>query len=127
MPSCPSLVRPIVFPRQRSPAAMLDERYQTPKRPPSHKTNQTQLSPIKQQQQLKSFTDETLSKTDKIQAILNELTDCQVNIDEIYPFVDDFGQYVDSRTCTCRVLDGLFSFLRKQKQNRLLFINRNNN
>lgn len=68
--------------------------YQISKRPILTNSIQTQTLPSlfnqsdhhSQQQKLKALNDETLSKTEKIQALLRELADCQVSISEIVTF-----------------------------------------
>ena len=92
--SYPSVVRPSSIPNKRSPTILYDEQplaqpYQPTKRRILTNSIQTQTPPfllnqndhhhvLQQQQQLKALTDESLSKNEKIQAILRELTDCQV-------------------------------------------------
>lgn len=65
----------------------------------------TQTPPIQQlnsfDQQLKALTDEALSKNEKIQAILRELNDCQVNellMKKRKPFLINFSSSVDHQT-----------------------------
>ena len=73
---------------KRIPTLIFDENsfsspYQTPKRRFPTNSIQTQTPPAsanQHEQQLKSVTDETLSKSEQIQVLLRELTDCQVRI-----------------------------------------------
>ncbi|CAF0863112.1 unnamed protein product [Rotaria sordida] len=89
--SYPSVVRPTAITNKRTPTILFDE--QSVSQPYQNNTKrriltnsiQTQTPPLQlnqhdhhvQQQQLKALTDEALSKNEKIQAILRELTDCQ--------------------------------------------------
>jgi hypothetical protein len=95
--SFPPVVRPNVSTNKRTPAILVDEQtsssaspqqYQPIKRRILTNSIQTQTPPLQlnqhdhhaQQQQLKALSDESLSKNEKIQAILRELTDCQVRL-----------------------------------------------
>lgn len=93
--SYPPVVRPTPTPNKRTPTILFDEQlpssqpYQPTKRRILTHSVQTQTSPSHdhhaQQQQLKALTDESLSKNEKIQAILRELNDCQVSLSKV-PF-----------------------------------------
>lgn len=77
--------RPIGVPTKRAPTLIFDEdsptpQYSTPKRRIFNSSMQTQTPPHSSEHQLKALTDESLSKNEKIQAILHELTDCQVSL-----------------------------------------------
>lgn len=89
--SYPPLARPTPIANKRTPTILFDEQlgsqpYQQTKRRILTNSIQTQTPPLQltqhdhhiQQQQLKALTDESLSKNEKIQAILRELNDCQV-------------------------------------------------
>jgi len=91
--SFPPVLRPNVSTNKRTPAILVDEQtspqqYQAIKRRILTNSIQTQTPPLQlnqhdhhaQQQQLKALSDESLSKNEKIQAILRELTDCQVRL-----------------------------------------------
>ncbi len=91
--SYPPVVRPTTISNKRTPTILFDEQpllqqYQPTKRRILTNSIQTQTLPLQlnphdhhvQQQQLKALTDESLSKNEKIQAILRELNDCQVRL-----------------------------------------------
>lgn len=88
--SYPPVVRPTPTTNKRTPTILFDEQppsqsYQTNKRRILSHSIQTQTPSshdhhAQQQQQLKALTDESLSKNEKIQAILRELNDCQVRV-----------------------------------------------
>lgn len=92
--SYPQVIRPTPS-NKRTPTILFDEQPLSQQYQPITKrrvlTNsiQTQTPPlqfnshdhhVQQQQQLKALTDESLSKNEKIQAILRELNDCQVRL-----------------------------------------------
>ena len=92
--SYPPVVRPTPTPNKRTPTILFDEQppssqhYQSTKRRILTHSVQTQTPPSHDhhaQQQLKALTDESLSKNEKIQAILRELNDCQVSLSKV-PF-----------------------------------------
>jgi hypothetical protein len=91
--SYPPVIRPTTVTNKRTPTILFDEQLVTQQYQPTRRrifTNsiQTQTPPLQfnspdhqaQQQQLKALTDESLSKNEKIQAILRELNDCQATI-----------------------------------------------
>ena len=82
---CSPAGRPTGLPTKRPPTLIFDEnssspQYSTPKRRIFNSSMQTQTPPHSSDHQLKALTDEGLSKNEKIQAILHELTDCQVSL-----------------------------------------------
>jgi hypothetical protein len=93
--SYPPVTRSTPTANKRTPTILFDEQplsqqYQPIKRRILTNSIQTQTPPLQlnshdhhtqqQQQQLKALTDESLSKNEKIQAILRELNDCQVRL-----------------------------------------------
>lgn len=84
--SYPPVIRPTPVCNKRTPTVLFDEQslsqqHQQPiKRRVITNSIQTQTPPLEHQQQLKALTDESLSKNEKIQAILRELNDCQVRL-----------------------------------------------
>jgi hypothetical protein len=87
--SYPPVLRPTPTINKRTPTILFDEQpYQPTKRRILTNSIQTQTPPLQlnphdhhaQQQQLKALTDDSLSKNEKIQAILRELNDCQVRL-----------------------------------------------
>jgi hypothetical protein len=84
--SYPPIVRSTGTTNKRAPTILFDENsfsspYQTPKRRFLTNSIQTQTPPLsinQHEQQIKSLTDETLSKNEQIQVLLHELSDCQV-------------------------------------------------
>jgi len=100
--SYPPIIRSTGTTNKRLPTVFIDENsfsspYQTPKRRFLTNSIQTQTPPLLSnlhEQHLKSLTDETLSKNEKIQALVRELTDCQVS------FV--FTSFIHTHThCRC--------------------------
>jgi hypothetical protein len=96
--SRPPLVRPTGITNKRIPSILFDDNslpsyYQTPKRRVLTNSIQTQTASLllnqhdqQIQQQFKSLTDETLSKNEKIQVLIHDLTDCQVRVFEVCLF-----------------------------------------
>jgi len=80
--SYPSVSRPTPVLNKRTPTLTYDEQQYPPtRRRILTNSIQTQTPPLQinsHEQQLKALTDESLSKNEKIQAILRELNDCQV-------------------------------------------------
>lgn len=97
--SYPPVIRPTPTPNKRTPTILFDEQssssqaYQPTKRRILTHSVQTQTPPSHDhhaQQQLKALTDESLSKNEKIQAILRELNDCQVSLSKVAFFFFHF-------------------------------------
>jgi hypothetical protein len=107
--SCPPIVRPTGITNKRIPSILFDDKtlpshYQTPKRRILTNSIQTQTPSLSSnqhdhqiQQQFKSLADEALSKNEKIQALLHELTDCQVRVSEVCLLSFVFILYIHCR------------------------------
>ncbi|CAF2115192.1 unnamed protein product [Rotaria magnacalcarata] len=129
--SYPSVIRPTTITNKRAPTILFDEQtgsqpYQQTKRRILTNSIQTQTPPLQinqhdhhvQQQQLKALTDESLSKNEKIQAILRELTDCQAIIKQQEQQLTNGKK---DRDQLCFIVDERSNELRnlKQKNERL--------
>ncbi|CAF3186890.1 unnamed protein product [Rotaria socialis] len=131
--SYPPVIRPTAITNKRAPTILFDEQtgsqpYQQTKRRILTNSIQTQTPPLQinqhdhhaqqQQQQLKALTDESLSKNEKIQAILRELTDYQAIIKQQEQQLTNGKK---DRDQLCFIVDERSNELRnlKQKNERL--------
>ncbi|CAF3388146.1 unnamed protein product [Rotaria sp. Silwood1] len=117
-----SVIRPTNITNKQTSIINSDENsYQIPKRRILTNSVQTQTLPLLlnqsdhkiQQQKLKALTDETLSKNEKIQALLRELTDYQVTIKQQE---QQLANGKKDRDQLCFIVDERTSELRNLKQ-----------
>jgi len=98
--SYPPIVRPSGITNKRIPTVFIDEySFPTPKRRFLTNSIQTQTPPLlssnQHEQQL------TISKNEKIQVLIRELTDCQVRIYQNLLFFFSFYLYIIHTHCRC--------------------------
>ncbi|CAF0961401.1 unnamed protein product [Adineta steineri] len=124
--SFPPVLRPTTSTNKRTPTILSDEQsisqqYQSVKRRLLTNSIQTQTPPLQinqhdhhvQQQQLKAITDESLSKNEKIQALLRELTDSQAIIKQQEQHLANGKK---DRDQLCYIVDERSNELRNLKQ-----------